>query len=147
MELLKIGQVARRACVGVETVRFYERQGLIEDPARSESGYRLYEKVAIDRLRFIRRAKELGFSLREIGELLSLRLDQSKKCGHVKKQAEGKLAEIEMKIKSLQRVKRALLKLTLACDGTGATSECPILDALERDESDRYGRKKQRSRK
>ena len=131
MKPLTIGQVARRASVGVETIRFYEKRGLLDRPPRKESGYRLYQEDAILRLRFIRRAKELGFSLKEIGELLSLRLNPSKNCGHVKKQTEAKLDDVEARIKSLQRIKRVLTRLSAACDGKGRISECPILEALE----------------
>lgn len=119
MKPLSIGQVARRAGVGVETVRFYEREGLLEEPARRESGYREYEGSVVARLQFIRRAKELGFTLNEIKELLSLRLDQSTSCADVRGKAEVKIADIEAKIRILQRMKKALVKLTKACSGRG----------------------------
>jgi MerR family mercuric resistance operon transcriptional regulator len=131
MKPLTIGQVARRAGIGVETVRFYERQGLVEQPARKESGYRQFDEGTIARLRFIRRAKELGFTLNEIKELLSLKLDPSTTCAHVKRQAETKIADIQGKIDSLKRMKQALVKLTKACSGQGQTRDCPILDALD----------------
>ena len=120
---LTIGQLARRADVGVETVRFYEREGLLEEPARRPSGYRQYDEGVVDRLRFIRRAKQLGFTLKEIRELLSLRIDPATTCGDVKSRAEAKLDDIAAKIRSLQRMKRALVKLTKACGGHGAASE------------------------
>ena len=129
---LMIGQLARRAEVGVETVRFYEREGLLEEPARRPSGYRQYDEGVVDRLRFIRRAKQLGFTLKEIRELLSLRLDPATTCADVKSRAEAKLDDIAAKIRSLQRMKRALVKLTKACSGRGAASECPILESLDR---------------
>src|SRR5262249_51950104 len=112
MKPLSIGQVARQAGVGVETVRFYERQGLLQEPARKDSGYRQYPEDAVARLRFIRRAKELGFSLKEIKELLALRVDPSTTCAEVKKQAEAKIGDIEEKLRTLQRMKKALVKLT-----------------------------------
>ena len=127
---LMIGQLARRAEVGVETVRFYEREGLLEEPARRPSGYRQYDEGVVGRLRFIRRAKQLGFTLKEIRELLSLRLDPATTCGDVKSRAEAKLDDIAAKIRSLQRMKRALVKLTKACSGRGVASECPILESL-----------------
>jgi len=127
---LTIGQLARRADVGVETVRFYEREGLLKEPARRPSGYRQYDEGVVDRLRFIRRAKQLGFTLKEIKELLSLRIDPATTCGDVKSRAEAKLDDIAAKIRSLQRMKRALVKLTKACSGRGAASECPILESL-----------------
>ena len=123
--------MANRAGVGVETIRFYEREGLIEEPARRDSGYRIYPADTVDRLRFIKRAKELGFSLKEIKELMGLRLAPGATCGQVKRRAEAKIGDIEDKIRSLQRMKQALQKLTAACGGKGSTSECPILDALE----------------
>lgn len=131
MKPLTIGEVARRAGVGVETVRFYERRGLIAEPARRASGYRQYDEEVIDRLRFIRRAKDLGFTLKEINELLSLRLDPSASCADVKSRTDQKIADIETKIRTLQRMKRALLKLSKACNGHGSSDECPILDALD----------------
>jgi MerR family mercuric resistance operon transcriptional regulator len=133
---LTIGQVARQAGVGVETVRFYERQGLLHEPPRRESGYRQYPEDVVARLRFIKRAKELGFSLKEIKELLALRVDPETTCREVKAQAEAKIADIEGKIQTLQRMKKALKKLTAACSGRGPTSECPILEALEPQEAD-----------
>lgn len=132
MKPLTIGQVAKRAGIGVETVRFYEREGLLEEPQRRPSGYRQFDKQIVERLLFIRRAKELGFTLKEIKELLSLRLDPSTTCADVKTRAEAKIADIENKINSLQRMRRALMKLTKACSGSGRTSDCPILDALDR---------------
>jgi MerR family mercuric resistance operon transcriptional regulator len=134
MRTLTIGQLARRAGVGVETVRFYEREGLIDEPVRRASGYRQYEAEVVARLRFIRRAKELGFTLSEIKELLSLKLDPSTTCADVKCRAEAKIANIEAKIDSLKRMKQALVKLTNACGGHRKTNDCPILDALDGDE-------------
>jgi MerR family mercuric resistance operon transcriptional regulator len=131
MKPLTIGQVARSAGVGVETVRFYERQGLLQEPARKESGYRQYPEDVVARLRFIKRAKELGFSLKEIKELLALRVDPATTCAEVKRRAEAKIADVEEKIQALQRIKKALVRLTAVCRGRGPTSECPILDALD----------------
>lgn len=134
MKPLTIGQVARSAEVGVETVRFYERQGLLEEPARKESGYRQYDEGIAARLRFIRRAKELGFSLKEIKGLLALRVDPTTTCAEVRSKAAAKLADVEEKIQALQRIKKALVKLTTVCRGRGPISECPILEALETQE-------------
>src|SRR5262245_2271788 len=130
MKPLTIGQVARQAGVGVETVRFYEREGLLQEPSRRESGYRQYPEGIVARLRFIRRAKELGFSLKDIKELLALRVDPTTTCREVKAQAEAKITDIEGKIASLLRMKKALVRLTATCRGQGPTSECPILEAL-----------------
>lgn len=131
MKTLTIGQLAKQAQVNVETVRYYERRGLIPEPPRRESGYRQYSQDAVARLQFIRRAKELGFSLREISDLLSLRVGPDATCGDVKRRAERKLTDIEEKLQALQRMKKALTKLAAACRGRGPTSECPILEALE----------------
>lgn len=128
---LTIGQVAKRAGIGLETVRFYERQGLIEEPGRKESGYRQYAEEVVARLRFIRRAKELGFSLKEIRELLALRHDPSTTCAEVRNRAKAKIANIEEKIQTLQRMKKALMELTMTCRGRGPAGECPILVALD----------------
>lgn len=135
MTRLKIGQVAERAGVGVETIRFYERRGLLEEPARKQSGYRQYTDDVVDRLRFIRRAKNLGFTLAEIKELLELRVAPGTTCAAVKSCAETKIGDIEERIRSLQRMKEALESLTAACSGKGPSGECPILDALDRDKA------------
>ncbi len=127
---LTIGKIAKRAGVGIETIRFYERRGLLEPPPRGESGYRLYPEEVIDRLLFIRRAKELGFSLNEIKELLSLRHAPAATCGEVKHRAESKIADIEGKIRDLEKMKAILSQLTTTCLGRGPASECPILEAL-----------------
>lgn len=131
MPTLTIGQLAERAGVGVETVRFYERKGLLEEPDRRASGYRQYDELVVSRLRFIRRAKELGFTLGEISELLSLHLDPSTTCADVKSRAQDKLTDIDAKIRTLRKMKNALVKLMKECSGRGPTSQCPILDAIE----------------
>jgi Hg(II)-responsive transcriptional regulator len=131
MKPMTIGQVARRAGVGVETVRFYERRGLLEEPARKESGYRQYTADVVSRLRFIRRAKELGFTLSEISELLALRLDPSATRADVRRRALAKIADIEAKIEDLSRMRDVLEKLTATCRGHGPAAGCPILDALD----------------
>jgi Hg(II)-responsive transcriptional regulator len=130
MRDLSIGQLARKSRVNVETIRFYERRGLIPEPPRRESGYRQYSEDGVSRIQFIKRAKELGFSLKEISELLSLRVDPDTTCGDVKKRAEAKIAEVEEKMRALQRIKKALTKLVALCRGSGPTSECPIIEAL-----------------
>ena len=134
--LLSIGQVARLAAVGVQTIRYYEREGLIEEPPRSESGYRQYSPEAALRIRFIRHAKELGFSLKEIKELLSLRADSAADCADVRERATAKVSEIEAKMQSLARMREVLLRFTATCTGTGPTSECPILEALDQEGTD-----------
>jgi MerR family copper efflux transcriptional regulator len=133
-KVLKIGQVSRLAGIAVETVRFYERQGLLDEPARKASGYRLYSEDVIPRLQFIKRAKELGFSLGEIADLLSLGVDSSATCEEVRRRATEKIEEISGKIDDLSRMKCALEALVSACDeGTG--SACPLLEALAQQET------------
>jgi len=122
--------------VNVETIRYYERRGLIPKPPRSSSGYRLYPQEAVTRIRFIKRAKELGFSLKEISELLSLRVEPNTTCGDIRRRAEAKIVDIEGRIETLQRMKRALMELVALCQGRGPISECPILEALDVKEED-----------
>lgn len=133
MEIFSIGQVASRAGVGVETVRFYEREGLLEEPARRASGYRQYAEEAVKQIQFIKRAKLLGFSLKEIRELLTLRVDTENSCEQVKERAATKLAEVEQKIIELQQMRQALLQVASLCVGEGPKSRCPMLDALDHD--------------
>src|SRR5216684_812197 len=133
MKSLTIGRLAKQAGVNLETVRFYERRGLLPTPPRSASGYRLFPADAARRLRFIRRAQELGFSLKEIRELLSLRVSRATKSRDIRARTEGKIADIDAKIRSLESMKRTLRKLTKACDGCVPIAECPILDSLDRE--------------
>jgi MerR family copper efflux transcriptional regulator len=135
-EALTIGEVAKAADVGVETVRFYEREGLIAPPPRRTSGYRQYPPETIRRVRFIRRAKDLGFTLKEIGELLSLRVAPGTTCAEVRAMAVEKIGNVEEKIAELQRIKDVLNRLARACSGQGPTSECPILDMLDEENHD-----------
>jgi len=119
----------------VETVRFYERQGLLDEPARRASGYRQYSEDVIDRLKFIKRAKDLGFSLNEIAEVLALRADSSMTCDEVRQSAGAKIEDIERKIEDLKRMKNALEELVTSCDErTG--SECPFLVALAKQDAE-----------
>ncbi len=135
MDTLSIGQVAQRAGVGVETVRFYEHEGLLEEPPRRASGYRQYSEQVVTRIHFIKRAKLLGFSLKEITELLRLRVDAQTSCEEVKQRTEAKLAEVEQKMVELQRMRQALLQVASLCTGQGPTSRCPMLDALDQQDS------------
>lgn len=128
---MTIGEMAKNAGVGVETVRFYEREGLLPEPPRRSSGYRQYSPEALRRLQFIRRTKELGFSLEEIRDLMELRVDPHTSCGEVKRRAEDKITDIERKMAELGRMKKALGRLASSCSGRGPTSTCPILDAME----------------
>lgn len=127
---LTIGKLASAAGVGVETIRFYEREGLVPTPPREPSGYRQYPINAVARVMFIRRAKELGFTLKEIAELLELRVDPDKSCSDVRRLAEAKIIDVKDKMADLARIKGALEQLAKACRGKGPTSECPILEAI-----------------
>lgn len=131
MRSFTIGQLAKEVGIGVETIRFYERRGLIEDPPRRPSGYRQYPLDSVDRLRFIRRAKELGFSLKEIGELLSLRLDADETCSQVRGRVSEKVTRIERKIHDLDEMRKALIRLGEACEESVEQDGCPFLEALE----------------
>lgn len=129
--MMTISEVAEASGVGVETVRFYERKRLIEQPQRPPAGYRRYEEATARRIRFIRQAQELGFTLSEIRQLLELRLDPRRSCADVKSEAETKITDIDAKIASLEVMRKALVEITRSCSGEGPTSACPILDAIE----------------
>lgn len=124
------GQIAAFSGLDIGTVRFYERRGLIDDPPRTEAGYRQYSEADVSRLHFIKRAKELGFSLKEIVDLLTLQGKPDLSRAEVKTQAEAKLADIEDKIRDLTGIKAALLQLTRACNEQGTVETCPIMEAL-----------------
>ena len=131
MKALTISKAAREAGVGVETVRFYERQGLIEQaPKPTGSGVRIYSPDMVARIRFIREAQQIGFSLREIRELLALRADPSADCSDVREQATAKLEEVRRKIERLREIGTALETLIAACPGRGGLQACSIMDAL-----------------
>jgi MerR family mercuric resistance operon transcriptional regulator len=135
MKNFTIGQLAKKAQVNVETVRYYERRELIPRPPRRESGYRKYSQDIVARIHFIKRAQELGFTLKEISELLYLRVAHGTTCADVKKRAEIKIADIEQKIRALESIRKALTKLVALCRGKGPTGECPIMEVLETKES------------
>lgn len=128
---LTIGALADAAGVGRETVRFYEREGLVADPRGSGHGYRLYPPETVTRLRFIRRAQQLGFTLSEISELLQLRADDEAACEAVEARARRKLADVESKIADLRRIGDALARLVERCEARQPTGDCPILEELE----------------
>ena len=129
--MMTIGELADAAGVGVETIRFYERKKLLAQPKRPQSGFRRYDDDAARRIRFIRQAQELGFTLAEINQLLALRLDPERSCADVKSEAQTKIADIDEKIASLRVMRTALVEITRSCSGEGPTSACPILDAIE----------------
>lgn len=130
-EMLNIGDIARQGGVSVETLRYYEQQGLIETPDRDANGYRKYAPEVVRHIQFIKRAQDVGFTLRDIGDLLSLKADPGASCSDVRDRALGKLSEIEEKIDVLSRMRDVLSTWTNACPSTGPVSACPILDALE----------------
>lgn len=128
---MTIGELSERAGVNIETVRYYERRGLLPEPPRSGSGYRQYKPEAVARIQFIKRAQALGFSLTEITELLSLRVSPSSNCEEVLRKAEAKCQEIDRKIIALDEIRRSLDRLISACEARETTEECPILARLE----------------
>jgi MerR family mercuric resistance operon transcriptional regulator len=131
MNTLKIGQLAKQSGVNIETIRYYERRNLIPEPPRLASGYRQYSPDYVTRIRFIKRAQDMGFSLTEIADLLALRVNSDSVCDEVQKQAELKIVDIETKIQMLQRMKIALSDLVKACQENQLTDECPILITLD----------------
>ena len=130
MPTLTIGKLARETGVAAETLRYYERRGLITPTQRTTSGYRLYRPDATRRLRFIRRAQALGFSLDEIAELLSLSDNPTKSAAEVKQLTHTKVSDIDARIRDLERMKQGLVALKASCSGHGSTADCPILAAL-----------------
>ena len=130
---MKIGELAKRTDVPIDTVRYYEREGLIPPPIRRASGYRDYVDADVDRLRFMRRAKGLGFTLHEIRELLSLTAMSGDDMAALNAQTQAKLRDVEERIHSLTRIREALKSLVTACPGHGALDRCPILAALSED--------------
>lgn len=131
---LTIGTVAKRAGVAIDTIRYYEREGLLPEPLRRASGYRSYNESAIKRLRFIRRAKDLGFTLEEIRDLLALSTDRRGGVRAVRKRAEQRLQSIDARIAELMRIRQGLQQLIKACPGHGDPEQCPILRALADEE-------------
>ena len=133
----KIGELSKLTGCSIETLRYYEREGLLPPPPRGNNGYRYYPKDSVSRVNFILHAKGLGFSLTDIAELLSIQVDKdSATCGDVKVIAEHKLATIARKIRELEKMYQALEKVAAACDGSSASAEhCSILQALASDET------------
>lgn len=128
--MLTSGQAAKAAGVGVETLRFYEREGLLPAPTRRGSGYRVYPRETVDRLAFIKRAKRLGFTLKEIRELLRLRDDPEAGRRDVREKTAAKVADLDAAIADLQAKRRELLALASECSGDGPAADCPIVVGL-----------------
>ena len=133
MQIMNIGRLAELADVNIDTIRYYEKQNVLPQAARTAAGYRQYTQSDLQRLRFILRSKALGFSLSEIRELLSLTSDRESDMRGVREKAVGRLAQVEQKIEELKRVKRGLKKLIDSCPGHGELNSCPIVAALSRD--------------
>lgn len=136
---MKIGELAEWVGVSVQTVRYYERRGLLPEPGRAPSGYREYGPSDVRRLGFVLRAKELGFTLSEIGELLDLRLRPGTTADDVRANALGKLEATRAKMRDLKRIAEALERLISTCDAHGAPEACALMHALEADERENEG--------
>jgi len=134
MSVLSIGQLAKQTGVTVETVRFYEKRGLIERARRSPSGYRQYAPDTVKRVRFIQHAKDAGFTLNDIAELLALRQAPGETCAPVRARAREKIETVDSKIRDLQRIREALSKLVSKCDTNDVSGDCPIIESLEEEE-------------
>lgn len=134
METLKVGDVARRAGVNLQTVHYYERRGLLPKPPRTGANYRAYPQDTVRRVRFIKRAQELGFTLKEIKELLSLRAAPQTRCADVRNRAEVKVKDIDDKVRTLHAMRKVLITLIGQCSGRGPVTQCPILGALDSEE-------------
>ncbi|MDQ6954334.1 MAG: MerR family DNA-binding protein [Mariprofundaceae bacterium] len=127
---MKIGELSRQAAVSIDTIRYYEQRELIPEPMRTPSGYRQYSTEDVKRLKFIAQAKELGFTLKETGQLLSLHTDACN-CAEVRAVAEAKANEIEVRIRKLSQMRQVLLTLAKQCEQSSDTDPCPILKSLE----------------
>lgn len=129
--MLNTGTLARRAGVNKQTIRYYERIGLIEPAPRNESGYRIYSEAVVDRIRFIQRSKDLGFQLTEIEELLNLRIDGRTNCDRVREKAREKREDVRRKIIDLKQMEKVLGQLIESCASRNPTTKCPILESLD----------------
>ena len=127
---MRIGELASQANVAIETLRYYERRGLLQEPERSAAGYRAYRPETVRRVRFIRRAQQLGFTLREIADLLDFWEDAARSCGRVEARATATLERIDEKIRDLESIRSALAQYVNACRTRGSLSECPLLATL-----------------
>jgi len=131
---MTIGEVASGARVNIQTVRYYERRGLLPEAPRSRAGYRQYDRDAVTRLRFIKRAQDLGFQLEEIAELLSLRVEHGDACSAVEARAMAKIETVDGKIRELRRLRGVLANLVAACEAREMTADCPILEMLSEED-------------
>jgi len=130
---MTIGELARKAAVNVQTIRYYEREGLLANAHRwPDSGYRDFDEEALLRLRFIRSAKELGFTLREIRELLDMRILPGESCAEVRQMISAKLTDLDRRMIEMRRLRRTLVKLEVACGRRNRAESCPALWAIEK---------------
>jgi Hg(II)-responsive transcriptional regulator len=130
MSALTIGQLAKATGVGIETIRFYERRGILPMPPRQRSGYRQFAPDAVARVQFIRRAQSVGFTLREIEQLLALRDKPDATRQDVREQVQQKIADVDARLRELQQIRGELMGLLSTCHDSGSVDECPILEAL-----------------
>ena len=128
---MTIGKLAEAVGVEVSTLRYYERRGILREPPRTESGYRQYDETVVDRIRFVRHAQDLGFTLEEVEELLALRVDNPASCDAVEQATRAKLRSVDAKLRELRRLRSVLGRLVRACEDREETSECPVLAMLE----------------
>lgn len=131
MDMLTIGQLAKRLNVNIQTIRYYERRKIMPKPKTRESGYRQYSDADVTRLQFIIHAKDIGFTLSEIADLLSMRVSSKTTCSDIRNLASLKVSDIETRIDKLHSLRKVLLKLIDMCNRQGLTGACPILDVLE----------------
>jgi len=132
MEKLTSGKLAKMAGINIESIRFYERKGLMPKPIRSDSGYRLYAIDDVKRIKFIKKAQKLGFTLKEINELLNLRIDEHNTCADVQMLIIKKTKEIELKIKEMKKIDKTLKEMQKLCSTNELEKECPFLDILNK---------------
>ena len=130
MEKLSTGELARRANVHIETIRYYERRGLLKEPRRNRSGHRQYSAEAVRRMEFIKRFQSLGFSLNDIQEILELKISPESTCADMQLRVTEKLADVDRRIGELDRIRDALTRLLKKCPGKGRIGHCPILEEL-----------------
>jgi len=132
LDKLLISELAKKVNVNKETIRYYERKGLIPNPPRNESGHRQYSQIDVKRTEFIKRTQSLGFSLKEINDLLMLKIESGTTCKDIQKIVELKIFDVDQKITDLMMIKKTLKNLAGRCTAKGPVSDCPILDELEK---------------
>lgn len=129
---LQIGAIAKITNLNIQTIRYYEHQGILKPDEKTNAGYRLYSKETVNRLRFIKRAQTLGFSLQEIKELLNLKAPSINRCANVSKKAKTKLLSTQEKIRQLRQIEKTLISLITTCDNNQPSTQCPIIDHMEK---------------